>query len=84
MNAHRVRENSGEGFATRLFRAGNASGFVRAFSDESMQLSNSFSTLERVMRALYIRNLFLWPRFQDSVKQSLLDVEVQCSFLLQS
>ena len=34
LNAHRVAENSGEGFAVRLFRAANSRGFVRAFSDQ--------------------------------------------------
>ena len=34
LNAHRVTETSGEGFAVRLFRAANRNGFVRAFSDQ--------------------------------------------------
>lgn len=34
VNAHRVTDTSGEGFAVRLLRAGNPAGFVRAFSDQ--------------------------------------------------
>ena len=34
LNAHRVTDTSGEGFAVRLFRAANSNGFVRAFSDQ--------------------------------------------------
>eukprot|EP00803_Ostreobium_quekettii_P007976 evm.model.scf_384EXC.7 EVM.evm.TU.scf_384EXC.7 scf_384EXC:87735-88274(+) len=33
LNAHRVRDTSGEGFAVRLLRAGGGEGFVRGFSD---------------------------------------------------
>jgi len=34
MNAHRVTDTSGEGFAVRLLRAGNGAAFVRALSDQ--------------------------------------------------
>ncbi len=34
LNAHRVSDTSGEGFAVRLYRAANRNGFVRAFSDQ--------------------------------------------------
>lgn len=34
VNAHRVTDTSGDGFAVRLLRAGNPAGFVRAFSDQ--------------------------------------------------
>lgn len=34
VNAHRVTDTSGEGFAVRLLRASNPAGFVRAFSDQ--------------------------------------------------
>lgn len=130
LNAHRVTDTSGEGFAVRLFRAANAAGFVRAFSDaptsfagfnkvntslETLQamwsaaaiLANGRGTralpeavllgsssrakildsdqeaehwsglrllqVEKVMKALYVRKLFLWPRFQATVKEALED-----------
>ena len=34
LNAHRVSDTSGDGFAVRLYRAANRNGFVRAFSDQ--------------------------------------------------
>ena len=34
LNAHRVNDTSGEGFAVRLYRAANRGGSVRAFSDQ--------------------------------------------------
>jgi len=134
LNAHRVTDTSGDGFAVRLFRAANAAGFVRAFSDaptsfagfnkvntslETLQalwsavviLANGRGTwalpeavllgslggslsrakildsdqeaehwsglrllqVEKVMKALYVRKLFLWPRFQATVKEALED-----------
>jgi hypothetical protein len=39
VNAHRVTDTSGEGFAVRLYRASNSSGFVRAFSDQPVSFS---------------------------------------------
>ena len=43
MNAHRVTDTSGEGFAVRLFRAGNSRGFVRAFSDNPTSVTAGFA-----------------------------------------
>ena len=34
LNAHRVNDTSGEGFAVRLYRTANRNGSVRAFSDQ--------------------------------------------------
>jgi hypothetical protein len=52
LNAHRVTEQSGEGFAVRLLREGNKEAFVRGLSDAPGQLSQGLSSLERSMRAL--------------------------------
>ena len=57
LNAHRVTDNSGEGFAVRLYRqgsglgvstgqgsaAGNDQGFVRAFSDNPNAFAAGFN-----------------------------------------
>ncbi len=43
LNAHRVTDTCGEGFAARLYRAGNRSGFVRAFSDDPVQFTQGFN-----------------------------------------
>lgn len=58
MNAHRVTDNSGEGFAVRLYRqgsglnssaaaggGGNVGGFVRAFSDNPNAFASGFNRL---------------------------------------
>lgn len=68
LNAHRVSDVSGEGFAVRLFRLGNDKGFVRAFSDQAPAFTSGFARVEKVMKALRVRKLSLWPRFQQQVQ----------------
>ncbi len=43
MNAHRVTETSGEGFAARLYRSSNRKGYLRAFSDQPTSFSHGFA-----------------------------------------
>ncbi|KAL3151984.1 hypothetical protein ABBQ32_001106 [Trebouxia sp. C0010 RCD-2024] len=71
MNAHRVTDASGEAFAVRLFRMANKRGFIRAFSDQPTGFASGFNKIEKTMKALYVRKLFLWPRYQGAVKDSL-------------
>ncbi|KAL6745331.1 ERCC4 protein, partial [Haematococcus lacustris] len=71
LNAHRVTATSGEGFAVRLYRAGNSSGFLRALSDAPAAFMGGFNKVEKVMRALHVRRLRLWPRFQQEVQAAM-------------
>ena len=68
-HADRVSDTSPITFILRLFRQGNKLGFIRAFSD---QPDSFVSNLERMMKALQVRMLTLWPRFQVNVRR---DVE---------
>lgn len=43
LNAHRASDASGEGFAVRLFRGANRSGFVRALTDQPTALTAGFA-----------------------------------------
>lgn len=43
LNAHKVTDTTGEGFALRLYRAGNKRGFVRAISDRPVHFSHGFA-----------------------------------------
>jgi DNA excision repair protein ERCC-4 len=70
LNAQRVSDSSGEGFAVRLYRQGNTAGFVRAFSDQPTAFTAGFARVEKVMKALRVRKLSLWPRFQQQVQVS--------------
>ena len=72
MNAHRVTDTCGEAFAVRLLRSGgNAAAFVRAFSDRPGELCRGFSAPEKVLKALMLRHMFLWPRFHMTVTNAL-------------
>ena len=85
-SAHRVRDDSGEAFCVRMYR-GNTSksgeegggtegresnkfGFVHAFTDEPTSFAGTFK-VEHVMKALHVRKLFLWPRFESRVQEAL-------------
>lgn len=39
----------------------------------SVTLSSRFLQAEKIMKALYVRKLFLWPRFQATVRATLED-----------
>lgn len=71
LNAEAVTEGSSEGFALRLFRAGSTDSFVRAFSANPTALAGGFSKLTKVMRALFVSKVFLWPRFHATVDADL-------------
>ena len=70
-NAHALSDTSTEAFILRIFRRATAAGFIKAFTDDPLSLVAGFGKLEKTMRALYIRKLFLWPRFHEVVRQQL-------------
>lgn len=43
VNAHRVTDTSGEGFAVRLYRERNRTGFLRALSDQPTAFTSGFN-----------------------------------------
>ncbi|XP_075908980.1 DNA repair endonuclease XPF isoform X1 [Petromyzon marinus] len=69
--AHRLIESCQEAFVLRLFRQKNKTGFIKAFSDQPVAFSTGFCRVERVMRSLFVRKLYLWPRFHAVVQASL-------------
>ncbi|KAK2179590.1 hypothetical protein NP493_480g01020 [Ridgeia piscesae] len=58
-NAHKIIESCQEAFILRLYRERN-----KAFSDRAQAFTMGFCHVERVMRNLFVRRLYLWPRFQ--------------------
>ncbi|KAJ3035702.1 hypothetical protein HDV00_003463 [Rhizophlyctis rosea] len=66
-HAHRVSDASMEAFILRLFREQNKVGFIKAFSDEPEFFVNGFWKLERTMKLLFLRSVYLWPRFHVKV-----------------
>uniref|UniRef100_A0A665TJL1 DNA repair endonuclease XPF n=1 Tax=Echeneis naucrates TaxID=173247 RepID=A0A665TJL1_ECHNA len=69
--AHKIIESCQEAFILRLFRQKNKTGFIKAFTDKATAFSTGFCQVERVMRNLFVKKLYLWPRFQASVKTAL-------------
>ena len=42
-------------------------GFIKAFSDNAQSFTAGFAQIERVMKTLFVRRLFIWPRFHADV-----------------
>ena len=49
----------------------NKEGFIKAFTQTPSALTRGFGTLDRVMRALFINQIFLWPRHHPDICKSL-------------
>nr|XP_019606236.1 PREDICTED: DNA repair endonuclease XPF [Rhinolophus sinicus] len=69
--AHRIIESCQEAFILRLFRQKNKHGFIKAFTDNAVAFDTGFCHVERVMRNLFVRKLYLWPRFHVAVNSFL-------------
>lgn len=71
LQAHTVLESCQEAFCLRLYRQNNKTGFIKAFSDNPEAFTYRFGQVERVMKALFVKELYIWPRFQVLVQQTL-------------
>ncbi|NP_001305340.2 DNA repair endonuclease XPF [Gallus gallus] len=69
--AHRIIESCQESFILRLYRQKNKEGFIKAFTDNAVAFNTGFCQVERVMRNLFVRKLYLWPRFHIAVNSFL-------------
>ncbi|KAM8778688.1 DNA repair endonuclease XPF [Rhynchonycteris naso] len=69
--AHRIIESCQEAFILRLFRQKNKRGFIKAFTDNAVAFDTGFCHVERVMRNLFVKKLYLWPRFHVAVNSFL-------------
>ncbi|KAJ8786666.1 hypothetical protein J1605_006155 [Eschrichtius robustus] len=49
----------------------NKRGFIKAFTDNAIAFDTGFCHVERVMRNLFVRKLYLWPRFHVAVNSFL-------------
>lgn len=69
--AHKVLESCQEAFVLRLFRLNNKTGFIKGFSNSVESFTIGFGHVERIMRTLFVKELYIWPRFHSLVIQSL-------------
>mmetsp|Transcript_43823 Transcript_43823/g.133399 ORF Transcript_43823/g.133399 Transcript_43823/m.133399 type:complete len:840 (-) Transcript_43823:1071-3590(-) len=86
-HAESVTEQSTEAFILRIYRTqkrwathhGSSSavtsktslGFVKALSDNPNSLMAGFAKVDKILKALYVRRLYLYPRFHESVASEL-------------
>ncbi|KAG7401834.1 DNA repair endonuclease XPF [Phytophthora boehmeriae] len=70
-DAHQVTETSIEAFILRLYRERNREGFIKGFCDDSVALSSGFNRVEQVLKHLYVRDVFLYPRFHVAINSCL-------------
>ncbi|XP_038214945.1 DNA repair endonuclease XPF-like isoform X1 [Zerene cesonia] len=71
LRAHTVLESCQEAFVLRLYRQKNKTGFIKAFSNSPISFTFGFHQVEKVMRALFVTELYLWPRFHGTTIKSL-------------
>lgn len=77
LRAHTIIESCQEAFALRLYRQANKTGFIKAFSSSAEAFTIGFGHIERIMRNLFVKELFIWPRFHAVVQASLKPYEAQ-------
>ncbi|KAJ9549801.1 hypothetical protein OSB04_022344 [Centaurea solstitialis] len=71
LNAHSLSETCTEAFIVRILRSSNRNLYVRAFSDKPHAMVAGFAKAERTLKCLFLRKLYLWPRFQVYVSEDL-------------
>lgn len=71
LRAHKIIESCQEAFALRLFRQKNKTGFIKAFTSSAESFSFGYGHVEKVMRNIFVRDLFLWPRFHALIQKNL-------------
>lgn len=69
--AHKIIESCQEAFALRLYRQKNKTGFIKAFTSSVESFTFGYGHVEKVMRNLFVRDLFLWPRFHAVIQKNL-------------
>uniref|UniRef100_A0A3P8RP92 DNA repair endonuclease XPF n=1 Tax=Amphiprion percula TaxID=161767 RepID=A0A3P8RP92_AMPPE len=65
--APKIIESCQEAFTLLLFRQKNKTGFIKAFTDKATAFSSGFCQVERVMRNLFVKKLYLWPRYDELI-----------------
>ncbi|KAK0178142.1 hypothetical protein PV328_002119 [Microctonus aethiopoides] len=69
--AHKIMNSYQEAFALRLYRKNNKTGFIKAFTNSALAFTTGYSKVERIMKTLFVKKLYLWPRFHSVVNSSL-------------
>jgi DNA excision repair protein ERCC-4 len=72
-HAEHVNETSTEAFILRIYRTQTqlSGGFVKGFSDAADTLMSGFAKVDKILKALHVRRLYLYPRFHATVADEL-------------
>jgi len=72
-HADQVNNDSTEAFIIRIYTSQKRRDqcFIKAFTDNSENLLSGFAKIDKVLKALQVRHLYLYPRFHDAIKNEL-------------
>jgi DNA excision repair protein ERCC-4 len=72
-HADRVTNESTEAFIIRIYTSQKRRDqcFIKAFTDSPEGLLSGFAKIDKTLKALQVRHLYLYPRFHDSIKREL-------------
>lgn len=79
--AHKIYNDCLMSFILRLYRMKNKKGFVKALSQNSQSFFGDYGKLDKIMRALFVTSLHLWPRFHATVQSSLAPPKAQVNVI---
>ncbi|KAL3282354.1 hypothetical protein HHI36_005541 [Cryptolaemus montrouzieri] len=71
LRAHKILESCQEAFVLRLYRQNNKTGFIKAFTNSAQSFTMGFGHVERIMRNIFVKELYIWPRFHSLIITSL-------------
>ncbi|KAF8841402.1 hypothetical protein BDN67DRAFT_928573, partial [Paxillus ammoniavirescens] len=71
LHAERVTALALEAFIVRLYREKNTTGFLKALSDQPEYITSGMSPLKNIMKELQLRTVHIYPRFHQSIKDTL-------------
>lgn len=57
-------------------------GFIKAFSNSPQSFTMGFGHVERIMRNIFVKELYLWPRFQSLIVNNFKRNEVNLMLLV--
>lgn len=75
LRAHQIIESCQEAFALRLYRQSNKTGFVKAFTSNAESFTYGYGHIEKMMRNLFVTELYIWPRFHALTRKALKQFE---------
>lgn len=70
-NCHKIMSAYQDVFSLRLYRSNNKKGFIIGISQVAPNFIKGYACLDRIMRSIFAKDLFLWPRSRSEIVKSL-------------